>query len=178
MAFLGIKNAAEKQAIPILLEGYQELFRVQSNIKVKHAFDNLIDFFQATSKLQDNYEIIEAAFKGNKKMSEILRLFKEELRKSGREDNMNRSKRGETVTTHNTYLGGVRGLNTKTVDFWWNDKKYRDKNFKGEDSGVKLDYNPIYFQAEHFVAGFFRPGDDKALLTLIRKLLEALDQKL
>jgi hypothetical protein len=178
MAFFGIKNKAEKEAVNILLEGYQKLKQVESELHKEHAFKVLVDFFNATSTMHDSLPIIIEALKNNKKASVALGAFQAELKKGGRDPyGINRTEKGERVTNDKVYLGDIYGLHTLNITKWLK-SDHAKKDYKGSYSGKKLGFNPIYQQAENFVESYLQPKEGESLLKIMAELLKALDVKI
>ncbi len=178
MGFLGFKNKQEKAntktVMDLLVESQKKFDELYT--KSWHPFDRIIVFFNATSKIQDHLELINAEIENlsGKEKTEAKHLFEflsQEIKKAGRHPyGINRTKKGEHVTEHNVFLGDTHGLFTKNIADWKR-TEYNDPNYKGTYAGTKLSYNPITEQANGFV------NSHKELKTTINKLIQILTKK-
>ncbi|MGV8172160.1 MAG: hypothetical protein ACP5OA_05720 [Candidatus Woesearchaeota archaeon] len=152
-------SKAETQTKETLLEAYTKITEALNKTR-SDPFDAIVIFFNATSKLQDNMDVVNAVLnksipKKDEAGQNALKFLREEIHKSGRDIyGMNRTKPGETVNIENVYLGNISGLWTFTIREWI--------NHGNKDKGS---FKIIQNQASKFVSGY------KELPQTIKKLL-------
>ncbi len=178
LSVFGVKSESDKQEIEqaknALLKGFQYTYSALQ--QKRHPFYDLIDFFNGTSEIQDNLDVIEKVIKAHgkgswKKNEQIFKAFSEKIVAAGRKTTgLNRTEKGQRVNETNVFLGNIMGLFTQSISDW-NKTEYADVNHKGEYNGTKLDYNPITQQASEFVTSYKTLPDD------IKQILELLGTK-
>lgn len=108
--------------------------------KMPNKVEAIVRLFQVISPIQDKNNFSYLIKKLNKRnygqLDEVVKAFGGilvQLEKAGRDsDGMNRTKKGEAVTSSNVFLGDVYGIWTKPASYWLQDQE----KFKNEDSGV------------------------------------------
>jgi hypothetical protein len=153
------KSKGEKEEVTqLILAQYQEIN--QAITGDLHPFNALVRFFNGTSKLQDNIELIKqvvlrsATSKNKKEAENLMRILVNELNKCGRARfGWNRTDHGETVTEDNIFIDPHMGHNTLTptqlrAKGWDNEKKH--STYGGRD----LNFNPYTHAARNFYMSY------------------------
>lgn len=116
------------RSVKVLLPDMRQLS--QSLTKIKRAGYSLysfVDFFTCMSIWHDRvdeleriiYRLEEADYGQHGELIALLKLLILHFRNGGRSEfGINRTKRGEQVTTENVYVGGIYGLMTYKVKDW------------------------------------------------------------
>lgn len=108
----------------------------------------IVKLFQVISPLHDENPFTDITLKLGKKKEkyakqlEALAILQLHFTRAGRSPyGINRTEKGETVTSEKIYLGNVFGLWTKTASYWLNERPNLEKAFRPDVS--KNPNNPL-----------------------------------
>ncbi|HPY08928.1 MAG: hypothetical protein ACOX0H_02685 [Patescibacteria group bacterium] len=128
-----------------------KLEKLEKEMKTIKVMDNKVEaivrLFQVIAPLYDEggfrqeiFLLTRIASRRKKKQIEALQVLQMHIRRAGRSKyGMNRTAKGESITSGKVFLGGIYGLWTKTADYWLSEKEQLEKDFR-ED----LTRNPEY----------------------------------
>lgn len=154
----------ERKLVAVLPE-FQELRQaLQRASESRDSLTEIVHFFGTVSRWHDRgiEDLITAFEEVNygqyDEVLEKLRTLQKHFENAGRDEcGWNRTKRGETVTADNVFLGNIFGLNTQPISFW----KQRKDEEKGAWKGGIFDceytrqrncYDVVSSQAQQFMA--------------------------
>ncbi|MCX6795488.1 MAG: hypothetical protein NT165_02040 [Candidatus Falkowbacteria bacterium] len=139
------KEVEKIQAMPNKIEAIVKLFQVISPIQDAGGFSNLINKLQ-----KKNYGQLDPKI-------DALSILQSHIHNAGRSEyGLNRTKKGETVTSEKVYLGNVFGIWTKTAAYWLSREEelkqvFRDDLTKNPNQPVTTWYCINDYQAGAFV---------------------------
>ena len=154
-----------------------QLKALEAEMKVIEAMDNkveaIVKLFQVISPIQDAGGFSQEIFNLKKhnrsgkfnSQIEALGVLQAHFHKAGRSEyGMNRTAKGEEVTTEKVFLGNVFGLWTKTAAYWLGEKSKLEKTFRPDVS--KDPENPAsnwYLINDYQCGGFVKSHTDGIL---------------
>lgn len=162
-----------------------QLQNLETEIEKIEAMDNKVEaitkLFQVISPIQDaggfSQEIFELQkHNRNKKLDvqiEALRILQTHFHRAGRSEyGINRTTKGEEVTTEKVFLGNVFGLWTKTAAYWLSKKPELEQTFRYDVSKDPERPASNWYLINNYQCGTFVKSHTEGILEQI-KILKA-----
>ena len=138
----------------------------------------LIKLFQIISPIYDEGGFSALIIKLDKvnygqftKTIELINILQKHIENAGRDPyGMNRTKKGERVTSENVYLGDVFGIWTKKASFWLEKKEELTKELRPDISANPKNPVTTWYCINDYCAGGFLKSHTKGMLQAIDEL--------
>lgn len=139
---------------------------------MENKVEAIVKLFQIISPIQDaggfRWEIfyLKKRNRNGKLNSQIeaLEVLQAHFHNAGRSEyGINRTAKGEDVTTEKVFLGNVFGLWTKTAAYWLSEKSRLEKTFRPDVSGREKPVSNWYLINDYQCGGFVKSHTDGIL---------------